>query len=114
MFVREVYIYYIEKTRDGNHQCLEKEMANLYWRESDGRFKVVPCGKYSGQQLEYLSSYYDDELRKYKYHEPDSPRDIMVEEVLNYKYYEVHNLTEGWVEGYSAYTHKAGEYSFNL
>ncbi len=119
VFVREVYLFYVEKSMDGQHQCLEKEEANLYWRESDGEFKVVPCGKYNGR--EFSHSYYDYELGKYKYNEPNNPREIMVEEGLNYKYYEKHivfdeymNYVNRWVDTYDAFTHKAAEYSFDL
>lgn len=114
-FVKMIDIYSIE---NGVHQTLSRGYGNLYWRESDNKFMMIPCGTYyNGNEAWW---HYDDNGKR-RGNEPEKPRKIMVEEGYHNKYYEVHKLFDeynnylnAWVSEYRTFTHKAAEYSFNL
>lgn len=106
-FVRMVELYRIEQ--QGGYNNLLKEYGNLYWRELDGKFMVIPCGKDP-------TTYYNEEICQRMYREQDNSRKIIVEAETNFKYYDVHNFLDS-SRNYSTcdmFTHKAAEYSLNL
>lgn len=71
----------------------EKDIrANLYWRNYDQKFMIVPCGRWAA---------YTTIKGESRFVEPENRREIIVEEYYHF------------LSPYH-YTHKAGEFSLNI
>lgn len=112
-FVKVISLYKTEERQSCTARI--RYDGNLYKREIDGKYMVIPCGTYSSftKGGTSLNVYYNKDLQRDMCYEPKNPRKIIIKEKSHTIAYqnECYVLAPMIVEWY---THKADEYSLNL
>ncbi len=102
-FIKIVSLYCIDrKSLSG----LVGKSANLYWRQCDGKYMVIPSSS--------SEKYYDYNLKKEMCFESNNSREIIVKEELHNIEYQSVWIGKGTITENKTFTHKAAEYSLNL